>query len=127
MNYAAYIVTELKSKEIEGAGESIEQIMSYVNENLLKVLFLNIDFSNNVTTQFCIGFYYKEYFFTFQINVYFSTMNMETVEESPTYTFSSFFSNLGGSLSLYIGISFISALEMAEFAVKIGLTLIGLS
>ena len=47
MNYAAYIVTELKSKEIEGAAESIEQIMSYVNENLLKVMFLNIDFSNN--------------------------------------------------------------------------------
>ena len=48
MNYAAYIVTELKSKEIEGAEENIQQIMNYVNENLLKVTFLNIDFFDNV-------------------------------------------------------------------------------
>ena len=47
MNYAAYIVTELKSKEIEGAEENIQQIMNYVNENLLKVTFLNMDFFNN--------------------------------------------------------------------------------
>ena len=50
MNYAAYVVTELNSKEIEGAEENIQQIMNYVNENLLKVTFLNIDFFDNVIT-----------------------------------------------------------------------------
>ena len=48
MNYAAYVVTELNSKEIEGAEENIQQIMNYVNENLLKVTFLNINFFDNV-------------------------------------------------------------------------------
>ena len=48
MNYAAYVVTELNSKEIVGAEENIQQILNYVNENLLKVTFLNIDFLDNV-------------------------------------------------------------------------------
>ena len=48
MNYAAYVVTELNSKEIEGAEENIQQILNYVNENLLKVTSLNIDFFDNV-------------------------------------------------------------------------------
>ena len=48
MNYAAYVVTELNSKEIEGADENIQQILNYVNENLLKVTFLNIDFFHTV-------------------------------------------------------------------------------
>ena len=60
MNYAAYVVTELNSKEIEGAEENIQQILNYVNENLLKVTFLNIDFFDNV--RYFIGFYHKKYF-----------------------------------------------------------------
>ena len=62
MNYAAYVVTELNSKEIEGAEENIQQILNYVNENLLKVTFLNIDFFDNVM-RFFKGFYSKEYIF----------------------------------------------------------------
>ena len=64
MNYAAYVVTELNSKEIEGAEENIQQILNYVNENLLKVTFLNIDFFDNVRLRYFIGFYHKEYFST---------------------------------------------------------------
>ena len=65
MNYAAYVVTELNSKEIEGAEENIQQIMNYVNENLLKVTFLNINFFDNVINRYFVGFYYKDYFCTF--------------------------------------------------------------
>ena len=65
MNYAAYIVTELKSKEIEGAEENIQQIMNYVNENLLKVTFLNIDcFDNVIIRNIFIWFHDQEYFST---------------------------------------------------------------
>ena len=64
MNYAAYVVTELNSKEIEGAEENIQQILNYVNENLLKVTFLNIDFFHTVLgIRYFIGFYSKEYIF----------------------------------------------------------------
>ena len=54
MNYAAYVVTELNSKEIEGAEENIQQILNYVNENLLKVTFLNMDFFNNAITSYSL-------------------------------------------------------------------------
>ena len=67
MNYAAYVVTELNSKEIEGAEENIQQIVNYVNENLLKVTFLNIDFFDNVIRNISLNdFMIKSIFLPFR-------------------------------------------------------------
>jgi hypothetical protein len=39
--------------------------------------------------------------------------------QNPEYTFMSFLSSVGGDLSLYIGITVLSFVEVAEFAVRL--------
>ena len=57
--------------------------------------------------------------FPFQLNIYFSSMTVETIYETPEYTFLSFLSSIGGDLSLYIGITILSFFEVAEFFVRL--------
>ena len=40
MNYAMYVVRNLQSTETRGASGGIEEIMDYIEENLLKVICL---------------------------------------------------------------------------------------
>ena len=47
------------------------------------------------------------------------SLNVETVKESAKYSPTTFLSSLGGSLSLYVGSSLISALEFFEFMIRI--------
>jgi amiloride-sensitive sodium channel subunit alpha len=55
-----------------------------------------------------------------QLNVYFSTMRTETIYETAEFTLMSLLSSLGGDLSLYIGITLLSFVELAELVVRIG-------
>jgi hypothetical protein len=43
----------------------------------------------------------------------------ETIAENPEYTFMSFLSSIGGDLSLYIGITILSFVEIAEFLFRL--------
>ncbi len=55
----------------------------------------------------------------FQVNVYYESMLEETIAENPEYTFMSFLSSIGGDLSLYIGITILSFVEIAEFLFRL--------
>jgi hypothetical protein len=46
-------------------------------------------------------------------------MTVETIYETPEYTFFSFLSSIGGDLSLYIGITLLSFIKVAELLVSI--------
>ena len=45
-------------------------------------------------------------------------MSVMSVSESPEFTAFTFLSTLGGSMSLYLGITFISAFELLELLVR---------
>ena len=45
-------------------------------------------------------------------------MSVMSVTESPEYTAFTFLSALGGSMSLYLGITFISAFELMELVIR---------
>jgi hypothetical protein len=52
-------------------------------------------------------------------------MITETIYESPQFTTSSLLSNLGGDLSLYIGVTVLSFVELAEFVVRLCFEMVG--
>ena len=58
------------------------------------------------------------WFHLFQVNVYFATMKMENIVESPEINWAEFRNSLGGALALYLGISFVSFFEVVEFIVR---------
>ena len=47
---------------------------------------------------------------------------VETIYETPEFTFVSFLSSIGGDLSLYIGITILSFFEVAEFIIRLCIT-----
>ena len=49
-------------------------------------------------------------------------MLVETINEYPEYTFMSFLSSIGGDLSLYIGITILSFVEIAEYLARLFLS-----
>ena len=50
--------------------------------------------------------------------MYFATMKMENIVESPEINWAEFRNSLGGALALYLGISFVSFFEVVEFIVR---------
>ena len=53
------------------------------------------------------------------MNVYFGSLSVEVISETPSYTFLSFLSSIGGDMSLYIGITILSFFEMGEFIIRL--------
>ena len=54
-----------------------------------------------------------------QVSIYYGSLDVDTVEENPEYTFLTFLSSLGGAVSLYLGVSFIQVFEVVELVVKL--------
>ena len=50
--------------------------------------------------------------------MYFATMKMENIVESPEINYAEFRNSLGGALALYLGISFVSFFEVVEFLIR---------
>ena len=50
--------------------------------------------------------------------MYFATMKMENIVESPEISEAEFRNSLGGALALYLGISFVSFFEVVELIVR---------
>ena len=58
--------------------------------------------------------------FLFQINIFFETLDVEEVKETPEYpTIFDFLNTLGGALSLFLGASLISILEVLEVIIRV--------
>ena len=53
-----------------------------------------------------------------RIDVYYETLDLMEIIESPTFSFTSFLSALGGAVSLILGVSLASALEFVVMFVK---------
>ena len=55
----------------------------------------------------------------FQINIFFETLDVEEVKETPQYpTIFEFLNTLGGALSLFLGASLISIFEVLEVLIR---------
>ena len=55
----------------------------------------------------------------FQLNVYFSTLNVETISEVEDFPLMNLLSDIGGDLSLYIGITTLTFFEFGEWFIRI--------
>jgi hypothetical protein len=53
------------------------------------------------------------------LNVYYSKLSYIKISESPKTSINDLLSNLGGTLGLYVGISFLSFIEIVEIVMEI--------
>ena len=60
----------------------------------------------------------------FQLNVYFGSLEVTEIAESPEYTLMSFINNLGGALGVFMGASMMFWLEIIEFWYRMGENLV---
>ncbi|XP_022236265.1 degenerin-like protein asic-1 [Limulus polyphemus] len=49
------------------------------------------------------------------LHIYFLSNNYQKIEEAPQYNWETLMANIGGNLGLFMGISFITVVECAEF------------
>ena len=54
-----------------------------------------------------------------KVSVFFESRSILKIEETPKYFWNSFLSSIGGSLSLYLGINFVSYFELMEFFIRL--------
>ena len=63
--------------------------------------------------------------FLFQVNVYFSTLDVELVEEVKKYTDAwSYLGALGGAISVYLGASLLNIFELLEFFIRLFISIV---
>ena len=76
-----------------------------------------------IFTKNCIFYIYRQdlsvlLFFSLQLKVYYGSLEVTKVEESPKYDLKNLVSGLGGALSLFLGGSFIMFFEIVEFFLR---------
>ena len=59
-----------------------------------------------------------------RFDIYFQTLNVQNISESPTYDSYTLMSSLGGAASLYLGLATYMILEVIEFIIDVGLNLL---
>jgi acid-sensing ion channel 2 len=62
-----------------------------------------------------------------RVNVYLSDMEVEIQEQQPSYLLSNLFSDVGGTLGLWVGLSLLTVVELLQLVARLGLVLIGAS
>ena len=62
-----------------------------------------------------------------RVNVYLSDMEVEVQEQQPSYLLSNLFSDVGGTLGLWVGLSLLTVVELLQLVVRLGFMLIGAS
>ena len=50
-----------------------------------------------------------------RVEIYFQDLSFELIEESPSYTFTDFISDLGGNMGVFVGWSFLTFMEVKQF------------
>ena len=58
------------------------------------------------------------------VQIYFSTMQSVTLTSDPAYTFMSLLSDIGGALGLMLGSTLLTIVEIAQFALSLGVEVI---
>ena len=64
---------------------------------------------------------------TVALNIYYSNLNYVLISESPKTSMNDLMSNVGGTLGLYIGISFLSLIEIVEILCEILFTIFNIN
>ena len=83
------VAINLNNTDVDGIkGKLMEQYMKYVSKNLLEV------------------------------DIFYSALEYENLVETPAMTVGELMSNLGGILSLYLGISIVAAFEFLELVIR---------
>ena len=60
-----------------------------------------------------------------RVNVYLSDMEVEVQEQQPSYRLSNLFSDIGGTLGLWVGLSLLTVVELIQLVVKFGFLICG--
>ena len=60
-----------------------------------------------------------------RVNVYLSDMEVEVQEQQPSYRLSNLFSDIGGTLGLWVGLSLLTVVELLQLVVKLGFIIFG--
>ena len=60
-----------------------------------------------------------------RVNVYLSDMEVEVQEQQPSYRLSNLFSDIGGTLGLWVGLSLLTVVEFIQLVVKFGFLICG--
>ena len=60
-----------------------------------------------------------------RVNVYLSDMEVEVQEQQPSYMLSNLFSDIGGTLGLWVGLSLLTVVELIQLVVKLGFMIFG--
>ena len=127
VHHEVNVAVNINNTDIDGVkGKLMDQYMKYVSKNLLEVNFLNL---RNVKLSQCylreskseIDIF-KRTLFYFQVDVFFTSLTYENIVETPSMTVIELMSNIGGALSLYLGVSFVAAFEILELIVRLILT-----
>ena len=58
-----------------------------------------------------------------RLHVYYKSLKSEVIAETPMVTTRQFINNLGGALSLWLGISFVTILEVVELIIDVAFVL----
>ena len=61
-------------------------------------------------------------FFYLQVNIYFSSLSVDHIMREEEFSFMELLAQVGGNLSLFIGITFLSFLELLEFLIRLAFT-----
>ena len=54
-----------------------------------------------------------------RVNVYLSDMEVEVQEQQPSYRLSNLFSDIGGTLGLWVGLSLLTVMELIQLVLKL--------
>ena len=60
-----------------------------------------------------------------RVNVYLSDMEVEVQEQQPSYRLSNLFSDIGGTLGLWVGLSLLTVVELLQLVLKLGFMIAG--
>lgn len=60
----------------------------------------------------------KKYYLAF--NIYYKDLTYQLIQETPYWTTFALFSNIGGNLGLFVGMSFLTFVEVVDLFVKFG-------
>ena len=124
LGYNKYILNGPDCYTSDSYSEDINALKEYRDANLLKVTYILLVFDSKLLRVFLIyrmiGVFHLVFFNCKQVNIFFESLDVEEVKEKKQYpTVWDFLNTLGGALSLFIGASLTSTLEILELFLRV--------
>ena len=123
LSYTAYYINGPECYQNSNYLEAKEELDDFRQRNFMKVgstSFLMIFVWNILTFNSFLNPIFNLFAFGFQVNVFFESLDVDEVQEKRQYSsIFDFLNTLGGALSLFLGASLISILEIWEVILRI--------